>query len=298
MATGWSGTRNACVSSPSGSTMVRAPGQKRAASARARSSTVAPRPSASLEAAHEHRDAPIGRPPLEREERLQPIRPRRGHPDAVDGVGREGDDRAAGQELGRARDPLGRRRQPVGHRGRSMRTTRSSPARSGTTETDAPIGTSAADRVDLVDAQLEEDRRSRCGVERHVGEQAAQQVEPVRAAVERDPRLEAERSDPRVDLGARDVRQVGGHDVGPGKPLAGRCQQVRRLERDGLRDAVCRQVLRGQRERVGRDVTRDEPQPAVGELAAEVQGQRQGDRHPIRWRRPRRPWSAAVRVAR
>ena len=120
-------------------------------------------------------------------------------------------------------------------------------------------------------------RRSRCRVERHVGEQAAQQVEPVRAAVERDSRLEAERSDPRVDFGARDVRQVGRHDIGPGKPFAGGCQQIRRLEGDGLRDAVCRQVLRGQRERVGRDVTRDEPQPAVGDLAAEVQGKRKGN---------------------
>ena len=89
--------------------MVSAPGQKRAASARARSSTVAPRPTRLVEAAHEHRDATVGRPPLEREERFQPIRPRRGHPDAVDGVGREGHDRAAGQELGRARDPLGGR---------------------------------------------------------------------------------------------------------------------------------------------------------------------------------------------
>ena len=83
---------------------------------------------------------------------------------------------------------------------------------------------------------------------------------------------------PRVDLGARHVRQVGGDKVGPGEPVAGWRQQVRHLELDTILDAVVRQVLRCQRQCFRGDVTRDQPQPAVCELAAEVQCQRQGNR--------------------
>ena len=127
-------------------------------------------------------------------------------------------DREAGRPSGAAgRAPAGRR--PA--RGRSIRATRSRPARSGTIVR-LPAGQRArrarpSGRA-LVRADLEERQRrpaqstrASCSSRRRIS------VEPVRAAVEGHRRLERGGDRQPGDRARRDVRQVGGDDVEQGR---------------------------------------------------------------------------------
>ena len=121
-ATGWSGTRSATVGSPPvtssgtrsvrGSTRVSGPGQNVAASARASGVTVGRPVGELVDRRQVHDHGMVGGPALHRVEPPERVGRRRVGAEAVDGLGREGDEAAAAQHLRGACDLGGSR---LGH---------------------------------------------------------------------------------------------------------------------------------------------------------------------------------------
>ena len=149
---------------------------------------------------------------------------------------------------------IGVRITPVARCGRPAAGRRGPPRRRHASRA-GPFATSVDDRLALVGADLEQGHAALGQGLRQSLEQPADDLEPVRPAVEGDDRLERRGDRQPGDGVAADVRQVRDDDVV--RIDDDRRQEVRLEEREAVGDRVTDRVLAGEVQRLGRDVDGD-----------------------------------------